>query len=168
MNWPDDGKLYVPHLIEDIWKATGGGAIIATDVGQHQMWTAQYYALDKPNRWLTSGGAGTMGFGLPSAIGAWFADKEQEVWAVAGDGGFQMTAAELTTAVAQSDREHARTVDYCAQPAQRESFTRLLASAPAHNQPKYAHSGTNRAAVPARQSPIQVLHAARVLSASLP
>ena len=99
MNWPDDGKLYVPHLISDIWKATGGGAIMTTDVGQHQMWTAQYYALDKPNRWLTSGGAGTMGFGLPSAIGAWFAHKDQEIWAIAGDGGFQMTAAELTTAV---------------------------------------------------------------------
>jgi acetolactate synthase I/II/III large subunit len=99
MNWEDDGKLYVAHLIGDIWKATGGGAIVTTDVGQHQMWTAQYYQLDQPNRWITSGGAGTMGFGLPSAIGAWFAAKDQEIWAVAGDGGFQMTAAELTTAV---------------------------------------------------------------------
>ena len=99
MNWDEDGKLYVAHLVADIWKATGGGAIVTTDVGQHQMWTAQYYQLDKPNRWITSGGAGTMGFGLPSAIGAWFAAKDQEIWAVAGDGGFQMTAAELTTAV---------------------------------------------------------------------
>jgi acetolactate synthase-1/2/3 large subunit len=99
MNWPEDGKLYVAHLIADIWKATGGGAIMTTDVGQHQMWAAQYYFLDKPNRWITSGGAGTMGFGLPSAIGAWFAHKDQEIWAIAGDGGFQMTAAELTTAV---------------------------------------------------------------------
>jgi acetolactate synthase-1/2/3 large subunit len=99
MNWPNDDKLYVAHLVTDIWKATGGGAIITTDVGQHQMWTAQYYALEKPNRWITSGGAGTMGFGLPSAIGAWFANKDQEIWAIAGDGGFQMTAAELTTAV---------------------------------------------------------------------
>lgn len=99
MNWERNGKLHVPHLIADIWRLAGGDIIVATDVGQHQMWTAQYYALDKPNRWITSGGAGTMGFGLPSAIGAWFANKEEEVWAVAGDGGFQMTAAELTTAV---------------------------------------------------------------------
>ncbi|GAB4501320.1 MAG: biosynthetic-type acetolactate synthase large subunit [Anaerolineales bacterium] len=99
MNWPDDDKLYVAHLISDIWQATGGNAIIATDVGQHQMWTAQYYALEKPNRWLTSGGAGTMGFGLPAAIGAWFAHKDEEIWAVAGDGGFQMTQAELSTAM---------------------------------------------------------------------
>jgi acetolactate synthase-1/2/3 large subunit len=99
MNWEPDGKLHVAHLIADIWRLTGGNSVVTTDVGQHQMWAAQYYALEKPNRWLTSGGAGTMGFGLPSAIGAWFANKEEEVWAVAGDGGFQMTAAELTTAV---------------------------------------------------------------------
>jgi acetolactate synthase I/II/III large subunit len=99
MTWTDDGKLHVAHLIRDIWEATGGEAVVTTDVGQHQMWTAQYYFLDKPNRWITSGGAGTMGFGLPSAIGAWFADKEHEIWTIAGDGGFQMTAAELTTAV---------------------------------------------------------------------
>ncbi len=99
MNWPDDGKLYVAHLIHNLWEATDGGAIVTTDVGQHQMWAAQYYFLDKPNRWITSGGAGTMGFGLPSAIGAWFAAKDQEIWTVVGDGGFQMTMSELTTAV---------------------------------------------------------------------
>jgi acetolactate synthase-1/2/3 large subunit len=99
MNWENDGKLQVAHLVADIWKATGGGAIVTTDVGQHQMWAAQYYALEKPNRWITSGGAGTMGFGLPAAIGAWFAHKDEQIWAIAGDGGFQMTAAELTTAV---------------------------------------------------------------------
>jgi acetolactate synthase-1/2/3 large subunit len=99
MNWPNDGKLHVPHIIHAIWEATRGEAVITTDVGQHQMWTAQYYAFDHPNRWITSGGAGTMGFGLPSAIGAWFANKDQEIWAIVGDGGFQMTQAELTTAV---------------------------------------------------------------------
>jgi acetolactate synthase-1/2/3 large subunit len=99
MAWPQDGKLHVSHLVHDLWTATGGGAIVTTDVGQHQMWAAQYYALEKPNRWITSGGAGTMGFGLPSAIGAWFAHPDDEIWTVAGDGGFQMTAAELSTAV---------------------------------------------------------------------
>ncbi len=99
MTWPNDNKLYVAHLVHDLWEATEGGAIVTTDVGQHQMWTAQYYFMEKPKRWITSGGAGTMGFGLPSAIGAWFAHKDQEIWTVAGDGGFQMTAAELSTAV---------------------------------------------------------------------
>lgn len=99
MNWPEDGKLYVAHLVDQLWKATNGDSIITTDVGQHQMWAAQYYALEKPNRWITSGGAGTMGFGLPSAIGAWFAHKDQEIWTVVGDGGFQMTQAELSTAM---------------------------------------------------------------------
>lgn len=99
MTWPDDGQLYVAHLVHDLWETTKGGAIVTTDVGQQQMWTAQYYFMEKPKRWITSGGAGTMGFGLPSAIGAWFAHKDQEIWTVAGDGGFQMTAAELSTAV---------------------------------------------------------------------
>jgi acetolactate synthase-1/2/3 large subunit len=99
MGWPEDGKLHVSHLVHALWEATEGGAVVTTDVGQHQMWTAQYYFLEKPKRWLSSGGAGTMGFGLPSAIGAWFANKNEEVWTVVGDGGFQMTQAELSTAV---------------------------------------------------------------------
>jgi len=99
MAWPEDGKLHVSHLVHDLWKATEGNAIVTTDVGQHQMWAAQYYFMEKPKRWLSSGGAGTMGFGLPSAIGAWFAHKDEEIWTVVGDGGFQMTQAELSTAV---------------------------------------------------------------------
>ena len=102
MTWPDDGKLHVSHLVHDLWDATEGGAIVTTDVGQHQMWTAQYYFMEKPKRWLSSGGAGTMGYGLPSAIGAWFAHKDEEVWTVIGDGGFQMTQAELSTAVQEN------------------------------------------------------------------
>jgi len=99
MAWPDDGKLHVSHLVHDLWEATDGGAIVTTDVGQHQMWAAQYYFMEKPKRWLSSGGAGTMGYGLPSAIGAWFAHPDEEIWTVVGDGGFQMTQAELSTAV---------------------------------------------------------------------
>lgn len=97
--WPEDGKLYVPRLVHTLWEITQGNAIVVTDVGQHQMWAAQYYHFDQPNRLITSGGAGTMGFGLPAGIGVWFAQPDQEVWVVAGDGGFQMTQAELSTAV---------------------------------------------------------------------
>jgi acetolactate synthase-1/2/3 large subunit len=97
--WSDDGKLYTAHAIRNIWEATGGDAILTTGVGQHQMWSAQYYCLEKPNRLITSGGAGTMGFGLPATIGAWFAQPEQEIWLVDGDGSFQMTQAELSTAI---------------------------------------------------------------------
>ena len=97
--WSDDGKLYTAHVIRNIWEATGGEAILTTGVGQHQMWSAQYYRLEKPNRLITSGGAGTMGFGLPATIGAWFAQPDQEVWLVDGDGSFQMTQAELSTAI---------------------------------------------------------------------
>ena len=96
-NLPDDGHLYAAHVINDIWHTTNGEALIVTDVGQHQMWTAQYYRHDKPFSFLTSGGLGTMGFALPAAIGAKFARPEAEVWVIAGDGGFQMTQAELAT-----------------------------------------------------------------------
>jgi acetolactate synthase-1/2/3 large subunit len=74
-----------------------GEALICTDVGQHQMWTAQYYKHDRPFNFITSGGLGTMGFGLPAAIGAKVARPDAEVWVVVGDGGFQMTMAELAT-----------------------------------------------------------------------
>jgi len=97
-NLADYGHLYAAHVINDLWRHTHGDALVVTDVGQHQMWTAQYYKHDKPFHLITSGGLGTMGFALPAAIGAKFARPEANVWAVAGDGGFQMTAAELTTA----------------------------------------------------------------------
>ncbi len=74
-------------------------AIVVTDVGQHQMWEAQYFKHEKPRTLVTSGGLGTMGFALPAAIGAKVACPEKEVWVIAGDGGFQMTAAELSTIV---------------------------------------------------------------------
>ena len=93
----DDGKLVAAHVMHDIWQATGGNAVVVSDVGQHQMWEAQYYKHDRPRTLITSGGLGTMGFALPAAIGAKFARPDAEVWVVAGDGGFQMTQAELAT-----------------------------------------------------------------------
>ncbi len=101
-NLPDNGHLYAAHVINDLWRATQGKAMVVTDVGQHQMWTAQYYRFDDPDMWLTSGGLGTMGFGLPAGIGAKIARPENEVWVIAGDGGFQMTMAELTTAAQEN------------------------------------------------------------------
>lgn len=82
-------------LIEQIYKLTQGEAIITTDVGQHQMWAAQYFRFNKPNRWITSGGLGTMGFGLPAAIGAQIAKPDELVISIVGDAGFQMTCQEL-------------------------------------------------------------------------
>ena len=96
-NLPDDGHLYAAHVINDIWRTTHGKAIVVTDVGQHQMWEAQYYHHETPRSLITSGGLGTMGFALPAAIGAKMACPEAEVWVVAGDGGFQMTMPELAT-----------------------------------------------------------------------
>jgi acetolactate synthase I/II/III large subunit len=96
---PSNGKLHVPQVIHELWKMTKGEALVVTDVGQHQMWSAQYYQPEKPYSFLTSGGAGSMGFGLPAAIGAKFAKPDREVWAIVGDGGFQMTQAELSTAM---------------------------------------------------------------------
>jgi acetolactate synthase-1/2/3 large subunit len=95
---PDNGHLYAAHVINDIWRITEGKAVIVTDVGQHQMWEAQYYKHETPRSLITSGGLGTMGFAVPAAIGAKFAQPDAEVWAICGDGGFQMTQAELCTA----------------------------------------------------------------------
>lgn len=94
---PDSGKLFAAHVVHDLWRLTDGKAIVSSDVGQHQMWEAQYYKHDHPKKLITSGGLGTMGFGLPAGIGARFACPEDEVWVIAGDGGFQMTACELAT-----------------------------------------------------------------------
>jgi acetolactate synthase-1/2/3 large subunit len=99
---PDNGHFCAAHVIHDIWKATRGRAIITTDVGQHQMWTAQYYKVAEPGTFITSGGLGTMGFGVPAAIGAKMARPDREVWAIVGDGGFQMTQAELQTMVQEN------------------------------------------------------------------
>jgi acetolactate synthase I/II/III large subunit len=98
-NLPDSGHLYAAHVVHDLWRITGGEAIVVTDVGQHQMWEAQYFHHEKPRTLITSGGLGTMGFALPAAIGTKVACPEKEVWVIAGDGGFQMTAAELSTIV---------------------------------------------------------------------
>jgi acetolactate synthase-1/2/3 large subunit len=102
INLPDNGHLYAAHVIHDIWreaKAAGREreTIIVTDVGQHQMWEAQYFRHDAPRSLVTSGGLGTMGFALPAAIGAKAACPAKDVWVIAGDGGFQMTACELST-----------------------------------------------------------------------
>ncbi len=85
-------------VIEKLWEVTNGEAIITSDVGQHQMWAAQYYKFDKPRRWLNSGGLGTMGVGLPYAIGAAFAHPDRQVACVTGDGSIQMCIQELSTA----------------------------------------------------------------------
>ncbi|MEZ4252296.1 MAG: biosynthetic-type acetolactate synthase large subunit [Polyangiales bacterium] len=113
---PDEGRLYAAHVIHDLWRLTEGRALVVTDVGQHQMWEAQYYKHDYPRRLLTSGGLGTMGFALPAAIGARFAlnvmsapsgkPDPTEVWVIAGDGGFQMTACELSTIAQEGIKLH--------------------------------------------------------------
>ncbi len=91
------GKLLAAQVIHELWKATEGKAIVASDVGQNQMWEAQYYHHHDPRFHITSGGLGTMGFALPAAIGAKLARPDVEVWVTVGDGGFQMTLPELAT-----------------------------------------------------------------------
>ncbi|WP_246861325.1 acetolactate synthase large subunit [Bacillus sp. REN3] len=92
----DSEEFLAPqHVIELVHKHTNGEAIVTTDVGQHQMWAAQFYSFSQPNSWVTSGGLGTMGFGFPAAIGAQLAEPEATVISLVGDGGFQMTLQEL-------------------------------------------------------------------------
>ena len=95
--YEEDAEIIKPQqLIEKISNKTNGEAIVTTDVGQHQMWAAQFFKFQKPNQWVTSGGLGTMGFGFPAAIGAQIAEPKKTVIAIIGDGGFQMTLQELS------------------------------------------------------------------------
>jgi len=98
LKYPKKGGLRAQHVLDRLDAVTGGDAIITTDVGQHQMWAAQFCRTRSNRHWLSSGGAGTMGFGWPSAIGAQLGNPDEKVWAVVGDGGFQMTLCELATA----------------------------------------------------------------------
>jgi acetolactate synthase I/II/III large subunit len=99
---PGAGPEIKPQfMIESLWRATEGDAIVTSDVGQHQMWTAQYYGFDKPRRWINSGGLGTMGFGLPAALGAKVACPDELVVCVSGDGSLIMNVQELATAVTE-------------------------------------------------------------------
>ncbi|PKL84333.1 MAG: acetolactate synthase, large subunit, biosynthetic type [Ignavibacteriae bacterium HGW-Ignavibacteriae-3] len=97
-----DGRLRTEYIIEKLSEKTKGEAVIVTDVGQHQMWTAQYFKYNYPRTNLTSGGLGTMGFSVPAAIGASFAVKDKQIISISGDGGFQMNIQELITASAYS------------------------------------------------------------------
>jgi acetolactate synthase-1/2/3 large subunit len=98
LRYAKKGGLRAQHVLDRLDALTEGRTIVTADVGQHQMWAAQFCRTREGRRWITTGGAGTMGFGFPAAIGAWFARPEEEVWAVVGDGGFQMTLCELATA----------------------------------------------------------------------
>ena len=96
---PDDGLLSPQQVIERIGQMTGPEGVFAAGVGQHQMWAAQFIKYERPNSWLNSGGAGTMGYGVPAAMGAKVAQPDRVVWAIDGDGCFQMTNQELATCV---------------------------------------------------------------------
>jgi acetolactate synthase-1/2/3 large subunit len=98
LRYPKQGGLRAQHVLDRLNALTQGDAILTTDVGQHQMWAAQFCLARRNRHWLSSGGAGTMGFGFPAAIGAQFGNPDKKVWAIVGDGGFQMTLCELATA----------------------------------------------------------------------
>jgi len=92
-----DSEIKPQYMVQALYEATGGEAIVTSDVGQHQMWTAQYYHFPKPRRWINSGGLGTMGFGLPAAMGAKVGCPDETVVCIAGDGSVQMNMQELAT-----------------------------------------------------------------------
>jgi len=92
-----DDHIKAQYVVEKLWEVTNGEAYVASDVGQHQMWAAQYYKFDKPNRWINSGGLGTMGFGLPAAMGIQLAHPDETVACITGDGSIQMCIQELAT-----------------------------------------------------------------------
>ncbi|MBN2525791.1 MAG: biosynthetic-type acetolactate synthase large subunit [Deltaproteobacteria bacterium] len=92
------GGLKAQQILDELYKMTKGNIVVTTDVGQHQMWAAQFLRTVRPNDFISSGGAGTMGFGFPAAIGAQFGRPNDQVWTIVGDGGFQMTLCELATA----------------------------------------------------------------------
>ncbi len=92
-----DGEIKPQYMVQALFEATGGDAIVCSDVGQHQMWAAQYYHFAKPRRWINSGGLGTMGFGLPAAMGAQVGCPDQTVVCISGDGSIQMNMQELAT-----------------------------------------------------------------------
>ncbi|MFM8762521.1 MAG: biosynthetic-type acetolactate synthase large subunit [Solirubrobacterales bacterium] len=96
-----DSEIKPQYMIQALYEATGGEAIVTSDVGQHQMWVAQYYHFPEPRRWINSGGLGTMGFGLPAAIGAKVGCPDREVVCVTGDGSIQMNVQELATCVTE-------------------------------------------------------------------
>ena len=155
-------------MIHDLWRMTGGNAIVVTDVGQHQMWEAQYYHHEQPRTLITSGGLGTMGFALPAAIGAKFACPEKEVWVVVGDGGFQMTACELATIAQEKLKINIAIINngYLGMVRQWQEFfyDRRYHATPLRNPDfvKLAEAyGIRGMAVDARQDVVQAVNAAR-------